>query len=356
VLVRAVVEATESFKHNGYVSSTGTPAARAAVAAAYSAPGAPPLRADDVVLASGGSGALDLALSALLSAGDTLLVPRPGFPLYSTLAESKGVAVAHYPLRPEAGWDIDLDALDALIDDRTAAIVVNNPSNPCGSVYSLSHLKALVALAARRHVPLVADEIYWGMAFPGATFHPLASLAAEADVPVLSVGGLAKQFLVPGWRLGWVTVHDNRTGAFAGVREALQRLSQLILGPNSVLQAALPALLTPTSPEDATALAAFRTETLAALAANAAFLCERLEAVPGLRVVRPAGAMYVMVGLAAGADDVAFAQALLTEENVFVLPGACFGAPGFVRLVFSNPQPVLADACDRIAAFCARRA
>jgi len=200
-----------------------------------------PLTEEDVVICSGCSCALDLAISAMADPGDNILIPRPGFPLYSTLAVGLGISVREYDLVPELGWQVDLDHMESLIGPRTRAIVVNNPSNPCGSVYSKAHLRAILGVAERHKVPIIADEIYDYFSFAGSTkFVPIASLTDM--VPVLAAGGLTKRYLVPGWRLGWITIHD-RHGALAEVRQGLKRLSQRIIGANTLVQGALPIIL-----------------------------------------------------------------------------------------------------------------
>lgn len=142
--VDAVAASLASFKANGYPPSTGTPVARQAIAEFYSLPAAP-LVAQDVILASGCSDALNLAIGVLANEGDNILLPAPGFSLYETLASSKGIESRFYALRPEAFWEVDLVSLESLIDSKTRAILVNSPSNPCGSVYSKSHLEAILA-------------------------------------------------------------------------------------------------------------------------------------------------------------------------------------------------------------------
>ncbi|CAE7341158.1 Tat [Symbiodinium sp. KB8] len=343
-----------SFKHNGYVHSAGPPAARAAVAARYGT-ATSPLTAEDVVITCGCSGALDFAIGVLLSPGQKLLLPRPGFPLYATLAASKCIDVEYYNLDPAKSWEIDLEHLESVMDPSVGAILVNNPSNPCGSVFSKEHLQAILAIADKHKVPIIADEIYGDMTFPGHTFHPIASLTST--VPVLATGGIAKQFLVPGWRVGWVKVHDQQ-GLLGEVREALFRMSQLILGANSLIQSALPSLLTPPagSPDEA-ALATFKAEVMEQLHANAQVVADGLAAVPGITPIVPQGAMYVMIGIDVAAldgvvDDQDFCQKLLTEQSVFMLPGACFGMPNYARVVFSAPKAKLEEAVKRIAAFC----
>jgi len=310
----------------------------------------------------------------LLDAGDALLVPRPGFPLYTTLAEARGVAVAPYRLLPERAWEADLAEVEAALAAAAArgaraALLLNNPSNPCGSVFSRAHVGALLDLAARFRAPVISDEIYAHVVFSGPPF--VSAAAARADVPLLVVGGIAKEFMVPGWRVGWVAAFSEAGararggGALAGVRRGLAALSQLTLGASTLAAAALPALLAPPRGGDAeAALAEWRAGTLAQLEGNARAAADALAAVPGVGVVRPAGAMYLMFsvppprGARAGArgDDAAFARALLEQEAVFVLPGAAFGAPGWCRVVFTPPREKLAEACARIAAFCAREA
>ncbi|GIY75007.1 tyrosine aminotransferase, partial [Caerostris extrusa] len=127
----------------------------------------PRLTKRDVVLTSGCSHALELAIGVLANPGQTILVPRPGFPLYKTLAKSLGINIKYYSLLPEKSWEVDLADLEHQITYDTAAIVVNNPSNPCGSVYSRRHLQSILEVAARNYVPIIADEIYEQFVFPG---------------------------------------------------------------------------------------------------------------------------------------------------------------------------------------------
>jgi tyrosine aminotransferase len=350
-MLDSVKTALYSGKCNGYAHSCGYAEARKTIAERFSIAGRPKLTAEDVVLASGCSGALDMAITVLANEGDNILLPQPGFSLYKTLCDSKGIEVRLYRLLPEKEWEADVDHMRTLIDRRTRAILVNNPSNPCGCVYSAEHLKSILALAEENFVPVIADEIYADMVFSGATFHPMPSLTST--VPILQVGGIAKQFLVPGWRVGWIVVHDP-IGAFADVRKGLLALSTLILGPNTLVQGALPDIFkhVPKS---------FYSELNHKLERHADFSVRRLRDLPGLNVITPRGAMYLMVQILPGvfadiADDVEFSQRLIAEESVMVLPGQCFGAPNFFRIVFCPPLEKLEEAYDRIEAFCRRHA
>ncbi|KAA0201609.1 hypothetical protein HAZT_HAZT005343 [Hyalella azteca] len=225
-----------------FIFYTGTLQARQAIAEYMTCPGAP-VEAKDVIICSGCSCSLDLCVSVLCSPGSSILVPRPGFPLYTTLAEGFGCTSKYYNLLPEKNWQVDLVHLESLVDDTTVAIVINNPSNPCGSVFPKSHLRAIADIAVKYKIPIIADEIYDNFVFEGEEYHPIASVHPE--LPVLACGGLTKRFLVPGWRMGWIAVHD-RNGAMQEVLGCLRTLSQRIIGSNTIVQGALPDILSKT--------------------------------------------------------------------------------------------------------------
>ena len=173
-------------------------AAREALAAHYSTSGNL-IHSKDIFITSGCSDALNISIGVLANEGQNILIPIPGFSLYETLASSKGIECKFYRLLPDSKWEIDLDHLESLIDGKTAAILLNNPSNPCGSNYSMQHLLDVLKIAEKHRIPIISDEIYANMVFEGEQFFPLASLSK--NVPILTCGGLAKRYLVPGWRV-----------------------------------------------------------------------------------------------------------------------------------------------------------
>lgn len=187
---KAVADALMSGKYNGYGPAIGFPEVRQALAEFVSLPEAP-VTAEDLVLTSGCSHALELAIEAIADPGQNILVPRPGFPLYATLMNPLGVFEKYYNLLPEKGWEADLEQMEKLIDNNTAAIVVNNPNNPCGAVYSREHLEKILRLAEKHRLPIIADEIYGDMIYGGAKFHPLATLRPR--VPILTCDGISKR-------------------------------------------------------------------------------------------------------------------------------------------------------------------
>lgn len=217
----------------------------------------------------------------------------------------------------------------------------------------------ILSVAEEFGLPIISDEIYGHLVFPSrnAVFHPIASLTST--VPVIAASGIAKEFLVPGWRVGWLAVHD-RNNLLKDIRSALYSLTQLILGANSLVLSALPAILTPEKgSEEEASMQQFRKRTVSQLEKHAQLCMDRLAKIPGLEVINPQGTMYVMFKISPGRfkdflDDVEFAKALLNEENVFVLPGQAFGMKHFCRIVFCAPEEKLNEAFDRMEAFCTK--
>ncbi|XP_042897792.2 tyrosine aminotransferase isoform X1 [Parasteatoda tepidariorum] len=284
-ITSAVIESVTSMDYNGYAPSTGYRESRIAVAEYASRENAV-LEPEDVILTSGCSHALEMCIIGLANPGQNILIPRPGFSIYRTIAESMGIETKAYDLLPNHGWQVDLAHLESQIDSQTVAIIINNPSNPCGSVFPKYHLEAILGVAARRCVPIIADEIYEDFVFRGQVFYPIASLST--DVPILSCGGLTKKFLVPGWRMGWILIHDRQNIFGKEVRRGLQALSQRIIGSNTIVQGALPAILRDT-PET------FFEDCIEIVQRNAVLAYSIIAEVPGLKPVMPAGAMYMMV-------------------------------------------------------------
>eukprot|EP00386_Alphamonas_edax_P008223 GDKI01027024.1.p1 GENE.GDKI01027024.1~~GDKI01027024.1.p1 ORF type:complete len:460 (-),score=161.58 GDKI01027024.1:76-1404(-) len=349
-------EVYASHKFDGYAHSSGYPDVREAVAKKSSPPNPNhKCSADDVVLTSGCSQALEFAIAALANPiTDTVLVPRPGFPLYATLCASKGINYKHYDLDPNRSWEIDIPSLEKVIYEtkasgqKVAALLINNPSNPTGYSFSKQHIMDILKVAEKNELPVIADEIYANMVFPGTTYHSFASLSE--NVPILETGGLAKQYMVPGWRMGWVVAHD-RHNALTDVKKGLQTLATITLGPCSLIQALVPSFLNDTPKS-------YLDDTMKQLEVHADTINNGLKDAHGLRVIRPNGTMYAMVEIDTTKinfpSDVEFCKALLQEEAVFCLPGQCFQYPNYFRIVTTVPVPQLEEAMGRIREFCLR--
>eukprot|EP01018_Ginkgo_biloba_P013629 Gb_04566 [translate_table: standard] len=231
---------------------------------------------NDVYLTVGCSQAIQVCLTALATKGSNILLPRPGFPVYETVCGYNGIEMRFYDLIPEKNWEVDLDHVKALADDKTIAMVTINPSNPCGAVFSNEHLlksfldvldfglclytklaEAFIILtlkipqqfsdvpdrnyavvaetAGRLKLPLISDEVYAHMAFGQSKFVPMATFAFIT--PVITLGGLSKRWLIPGWRFGWLVACDPNGVLKKGrVQEGVEMLMNITPGPSSIVQ------------------------------------------------------------------------------------------------------------------------
>ncbi|KAG6553119.1 hypothetical protein Mapa_005457 [Marchantia paleacea] len=350
--VSSIVEVAQGCKHNGYAVSSGLPECRRAVADYLSEKLPFQLSEQDVIMTAGCNQALQVCLDVMTYDGCNILVPRPGFPMYETYCSFLGVESRGYNLLQEQDWEIDLDQLVELADSSTAAILVANPGNPCGSVYSYQHVAQIAKIAEKLRIPIIADEVYADMAFGGHKFVPMAEFSLS--VPVLTVGAVSKRWLAPGWRLGWIAVSDpHGILTKAKVMDAMQKVMQIKLGPSTLMQGAFADLLrnTPQS---------FYENSLTSLEAGADLCYQRIQKIPGLDCPnKPKGSMFMMVRLNPGVlegigDDVEFSNALVQEESVLVLPGSAFKVSNWFRIVFALPLPEMTEAWDRIEAFCNR--
>lgn len=227
IVTKAVEKAVLSEQWNGYAPSFGLMIAREAIAKKYTNKSMK-YTADDVILGNGCSDAIVMAINVFLDPGQNILLPKPGFPFYKTVVDRFGLDCKYYNLMADAEWEIDCEHMESLIDANTRAIMINNPSNPCGSVFSKQTVLKVIDIARRYQLPIISDEIYSGMVFDDN--HPFYSMAElSADVPVLILSGLAKQYLVPGWRVGWIVIHDP-LNTMIFVLDGLRKLSTLLLG------------------------------------------------------------------------------------------------------------------------------
>jgi tyrosine aminotransferase len=357
--MEAVVQAALYKPHATlYTHASGTPEARRAIAMHHSFP-EQQLSPDHVIVTNGCSGALDLALSSLLDPGTTVLVPQPGFPLYEEIAASHGANVVYYRLNPNRRWECDMTHLEEIMlrTSNVRALVINNPSSH-GSVFSEKHLKEILDFALEYRLPIVSDEVYGSLTFGSYQFHPMAQISARygSRVPVITTSGLSKQFMVPGWRIGWVTFHDNVYRSLRQVESGAHRLAQKIHGVSCLTQAAIPSLLSPSTP----GLADWKEKYRVTLERQGMLLCSSLNDCQCLKVAPPQGSMYAIVQLYCNylddeiLNDMDFSLKLAQEENLLVLPGSSFGAPDTFRVAFTASEDTLEIASRRIADFCHR--
>ncbi|KAL0001988.1 hypothetical protein SO802_015769 [Lithocarpus litseifolius] len=223
----AVADATYSYNFNCYPPTVGVAEARRAVAEYLSKDFPYQLSPDDVYLTAGCTQAIEIVVSVLARPNANILFPRPGYPQYEARASCSKLEARHYDLIPEKGWEVDLDSVEALADENTVAMVIINPSNPCGNVFTYQHLKEIAETASRLGIFLISDEVYGHLAFGSNPFVPMGVFGST--VPVLTLGSIAKRWIVPGWRLGWIVTSDPN-GIFhqSGVKLNLPLLEGII--------------------------------------------------------------------------------------------------------------------------------
>jgi alanine-synthesizing transaminase len=340
-LIEAVAKAMRD-GHNGYTSSVGIPSAREAAAADFTTRGVP-VSPDRVLITSGTSEGIELALTAIVDEGDDVLVPSPTYPLYTAVLAKIGANPVYYRTDPTRGWLPDLEHLAAALTAKTRALVLIDPNNPTGAIYPEPVRRALIDFALRHDLVILADEVYGDLGFDGSV-PALAALAPDA--PIISYSSLSKAYLAPGWRAGWMAV-----GSTPRLDEALAAIKKLADGrlcSPGPMQFAVTAALT----GDRSHQVAFR----AALKLRSDLTVQRFNAMPGMRVVAPQAAFYAMpqVTLPPGKTDEDFVYGLLKSKGILVVHGSGFGLPvdgGYFRVVFLATPAELATIYDDVSDF-----
>ncbi|HTA01753.1 MAG TPA: pyridoxal phosphate-dependent aminotransferase [Streptosporangiaceae bacterium] len=334
----------------GYSDARGIQPARQAVAQFFDRRGVAGISADDVFLGNGVSELIVMSLQALLDTGDEVLVPSPDYPLWTGAINLCGGRAVHYRCDEQADWEPDIEHVASQITGRTKALVIINPNNPTGAVYSRQTLLGLLDLARTHGLLVLTDEIYDQILYDGAVHHSAAALAP--DLLVLTLGGLSKTYRLAGFRSGWLVVSGPREHA-ADYLDGLELLANMRLCPNVPAQHAIePAL---GGRVDITHLL----EPGGRLRDQRDHAWERMTAIPGVTCYQPAGALYLFPRLDPDVypirDDEQMMIDLLEQQHVLLSHGSGFNLPttDHLRLVFLASVPVLDDAIGRLATFLA---
>ena len=332
-LIEAVTRAMRDGK-NGYTLSPGIESAREAIAEDLTSQGMN-ISSDRVLLTAGASEGIELALGVLIERGDEVLMPVPGYPLYTAILKKVGAKEVPYLTEPETGWFPCPEQIESLITPRTRALVIIDPNNPTGAVYPARLRQELVKIALRHNIVILADEIYADLAYTG-TQPPIGSLSEDA--PIISFSSLSKAYFAPGWRTGWIAV--GSTSRLDGVLMAIKKLAEGRLCSTGPMQYAVSAALT----GDRSHIGKFRS----ALSTRAALTSQTLNAIKGLNCTEPKGTFYAMpqVDLPAGCTDEDFVLGLLRETGVLCVYGSGFGlrpTDGFFRLIFLASPSTLSE-------------
>ncbi|XP_010052202.2 probable aminotransferase TAT2 [Eucalyptus grandis] len=350
----AIVEALRSGKFNCYGPTVGILPARRAIADYLSCDLPYKLSPDDVNLTLGCKQAIEAILTVLACPGANILLPRPGFPCYDACAKHSHLETRYFDLLPDKGWEVDLKGVEDLADESTVAMVLINPGNPCGSVYSYQHLKKVAETARKLGIMVIADEVYGHLAFGDTPFVPMGVFGSIA--PVLTLGSISKRWIVPGWRLGWLVTNDpNGFLKDTGVLKSLKGFLDISSDPPTFIQGAVPHILEKTNDD-------FFSKIICILREAAEICYEKIQDIPCVMCPKkPEGGMFVMVKLNLSLlegikDDQEFCLKLAKEESVIVLPGIAVGMKNWLRITFAIDPSSLEDGLKRIKAFYGRHA
>ncbi len=324
----------EGWTHYG--PPLGLPALRDAIAADATARKRFPVDAENVVVTPGAKPIMFYALLALAQAGDEVIYPDPGFPIYESMTRFVGATPVPIPLREENEFRMDVQELRSLVTERTRLIIFNSPHNPTGSVLTESDIAAIAELATERDITVLADEIYGRILYEGE-HHSIAALPGLAERTIV-LDGFSKTWAMTGWRLGYAIVPPDLLPVF----------SRLIINSVSCTSshsqmAAIEALTGPQDDVEAM-VEEFR--------ARRELIVDGLNAIPGIRCLKPHGAFYVFPNVSGtGMDGPTLADRLLNEGGVACLSGTAFGQVGrdHLRVSYAASRESIGRALERVA-------
>jgi aspartate aminotransferase len=286
-----------------------------------------------------------LAILATISAGDEVIIPAPYWVSYPEMVKLAGGTPVVVNAEDVTGFKITPAQLTAALTSKTRMVIINSPSNPTGAVYSRAELEALVAICVKANVWIMSDEIYENLVYDGQTTCSPATFSPEAARLTITVSGYAKSYSMTGWRLGTLVASDKTLAA--AVADLQSQISS-----NATTFAQFGALAVHQHPDKAKASLA---EMGAVFDKRRLNLLAGLNAIPGLTCYRSQGAFYLFPNIKSfGLTSSQFADRLLEEELMAVVPGSAFGSEGYIRLSYATSDQVIAQGLERLARFCAK--
>ena len=326
---------------NGYSPSSGIKKAVDAIGREAEKKGIKNIQ--DIFVTTGASEAIDICLTALVNDGENILTPTPGYPLYTAIQSKLEMYENPYYLSEENGWQPDIEDIKSKINDKTKAIVLINPNNPTGSNGDVESLKQIIDIAIEHDLVIFADEIYDKLLMDGTTHTSIASLNSE--VPIITFGGLSKNYMVPGFRIGWGVVSGNKN-LLSNYLEAINKILRSRLSANHPEQFSIPGALEGNQEHLEIAMQK--------LTRRRDMTVDMMNAIDGISCVKPEGAFYAFPKLEIKNSDNHFVSELIKETGVVVVPGTGFGQvpeTAHMRLVFLPPEEILEKAYNRIGEF-----
>lgn len=338
-IIDAVYKAMSENK-NGYSPSSGIPIAIEAIKRDAQRKGINNIQ--DVFVTTGASEAIEICLTALVNPGENVLIPEPGYPLYSAIQSKLELCGNSYFLDESNGWQPDIDDIKRKINDKTRAIVLINPNNPTGSVFSKEILLEIVDLAMKHKLVVMADEIYDKLLFDDANHTSIASLSE--DLTCITFSGLSKNYIAPGFRIGWGVVSGPKK-VLSEYIEAINKILRARLCANHPFQYAISVALD----GDQSHLVDLNQK----LKIRRDLVQNKINQIEGMSLVSPKGAFYAFPSIDVE-DDSEFALELMRQTGVVVVPGSGFGQrpnSHHFRIVILPSEEVLSEAFDLITDF-----
>lgn len=335
----------------GYCHSKGLFAARKAIMQRYQVEGVRDVDVEDIILGNGVSELIVMAMQALLNTGDEMLIPSPDYPLWTAAVSLSGGRPVHYRCDEANDWQPDLADIESRITANTRGIVVINPNNPTGAVYSRETLEKIVELARRHGLVIFADEIYDRILYDDAQHTPLAALAS--DVLCVTFNGLSKTYRMAGFRSGWMMLSGAKESAGSYI-EGLEMLASMRLCANVPAMLAVQTALGGYQSINDLILPGGRLKEQRDLA------YELITAIPGVSCVKPRAAMYLFPRLDPAMypieDDQQMVLRLLKEEHMLLVQGTAFNWADkqHFRMVFLPDRDQLIEAIGRFSRFLER--
>lgn len=332
----------------GYCDSKGLFSARKAVMQHYQAKGLLSLDTDDIYIGNGVSELIVMAMQSLLNNGDEILVPAPDYPLWTAAANLSGGKAVHYICDEESNWFPDIDDIKSKITSRTKGIVLINPNNPTGAVYSKELLEQIVELARQHNLIVFSDEIYSKIVYDDAVHIPLATLAD--DILIVTFDGLSKAYRVCGFRVGWMMISGAKKQARDYI-SGIEILASMRLCANVPMQHAIQ-----------TSLGGYQSINELTIPGGRLYdqtqtAWKLLNDIPGISCTKPNGALYLFPKLDQKRfnikDDQRFAMDLLVEEKILIVQGTGFNwhKPDHFRIVCLPRVDEMAKAITKIGHF-----
>jgi aspartate aminotransferase len=330
-----------------YTPANGTQELRAAVARYYQKTYDLRYTPEQILISNGAKHSIHNVLASMVGPGDEVIIPTPYWVSYSDLVEMTGARYVLVPTRLEVGFKMSPAQLKAAITPRSRLLMLNSPSNPTGAVYSRAELEALADIVLQTGLAVLSDEIYEKLVFGDAKATCFAALRPGLVEQTVTISGVSKTYAMTGWRIGWAAGPAHLINAMGNVQ------SQQTSCPCSVSQAAAVAALE----GDQSCVEQMRRE----FEARRDLVCTRLTKMPGIKSFVPPGAFYAFFDVSAHfgrtlggrpvTDSTSFCLAALEAAHVNLVPGAAFGAEGFVRLSYATSREQLQGGLDRLEKF-----